>query len=145
MREYSRTELLELTPDRYLAAGYLDGAGAPRPELHSDFATASCTQLMVAEAAPQEVALTVEALGQLLPLCKGTPGARALDAADQALQTVAGAIRQNSNAGLSLWVRACAARVGSETDLAAFVAHLRAVERLYILMVACLPDAPAIS
>jgi len=76
MQARTRDDLLTLTPDVYLRDGYRDAAGAVRPALLSDCATAAATQLLAAEASPQELALTLEGVRQLLPV-QGVAGAAA--------------------------------------------------------------------
>jgi len=142
MQSRTRDDLLALTPDVYLRDGYLDAAGALRSELLSDCATGAATQLLAAEASPQELALTLEGVRQLLPV-QGVAGAAAqLGAAlDEALQVVAGAIRQPNNAGLVRWINACANGVRTEADVDGFLRHVEAALRQHALLAAMMPPA----
>ncbi len=140
MRTLSRPDWLALLPELYLANGYLDEAGVPRPDFLGDYATAAANQLLVAEASPQEVSLTVEGLRLLVPLQNGTPGARLAAAIDECLLVVARAIRQENNGELVKWLSLCAAAVTTEADLKAFLAYVTATMRLYAMLVATLPD-----
>jgi len=45
LREYTRKELLALTPAKYLAKGFVDAKGNLRFELQNSCATAAGTQL----------------------------------------------------------------------------------------------------
>ena len=149
MPSYTREDLLALTPDRFLAAGYTNPDGTMRREFAADYATAASTQFLAAELSPQELALTAEAVRQILPQYeRGTPGERARATADEALAVVANAIRQPNNEVLARWLRDCAAAVRTETDLQAFLAYLLATERQYGLVAAfsrqpsLSPDSP---
>ena len=128
MPSMTREELLALTPDRYLAAGWTAPDGTPRRELVGIDATATSTRFLDAQLSPQELALPGEAVRQILPKV------RAHDAAMEALGLVAGAIRQPNNQVLARWLIDCADAVRTEADLAAFLAHLQATERQYGLI-----------
>ncbi len=135
MREFDREQLLALTPDRYLAEGWLDGSGAPRPELTSDYATAAATQLLAGGLAPQELGFTVAALDQVLPLNDaGAPARRLGDSLEEAIGAVGRMIGQNNNESLVEWLISCAATVRTRADLDAFMAHLHALLRLYSVL-----------
>jgi hypothetical protein len=138
MREYTREELLALTPAKYLAKGFVDGRGRPKPELQSEYATAAATQLLAGQLSPQELVFTFEALRQSLPLHSGAPPKRIKAALDEALETVRGLIRQPNNPALDKWINACAAAVKKPADIDAFLAHLQAVLRLYSVFVVSL-------
>jgi hypothetical protein len=136
MRQYSRDELLALTPEHYLADGFLDAAGALRRELIGDAATAAATQLVAAGLSPQELAFTYEALRILLPRhAEGDARARIEAALGEALATVARMIRQPNNEGLVSWSRSCAAFVRRDAEIPAFLTHIQAVLRLHALIV----------
>lgn len=150
MHARTRDELLALTPDRYLREGYLDREGTLRPALLADYATAAATQLMAAEASPQELSLTLEGVRQLLPLqdgdADGNAAAARLDAAlDEALEVTSSAIQQPNNEGLAEWISACADGVRTEADLEAFLEHVEAVLRQHALLAAMLPPDSASS
>ncbi len=146
MQARTRDELLALTPDRYLREGYLDREGTLRPALLADYATAAATQLMAAEASPQELSLTLEGVRQLLPLQDGDAAAARLDAAlDEALEVTSSAIQQPNNEGLAEWISACADGVRTEADLEAFLEHVEAVLRQHALLAAMLPPDSASS
>ena len=140
MKESSRQDMLALTPDRYLAAGWQNGAGKPLAALSGEFATAAATQLLQGGLAPQELAFLQAALEQLLPMQKGAPHDRAQAALADALQTTARMIRQANNPALSEWAQACAVHVQTESDLAAFLDHLRSVRQLYGLLASMQPE-----
>jgi hypothetical protein len=136
MREYSRTELLELTPAKYLADGFVDAAGKPRAELQTSFATAASTQLLDAELSPQELAFTYEALRQSLAVQEGPAPKRIQAALEEGLETVRGMIRQPNNPGLVKWLNECVAAVKAPADIDALLAHMLAVLRQYTAIVA---------
>jgi hypothetical protein len=140
MRAFTREEWLGLTPEVYLQGGYCGPDGAPRPEFFGDFATAAATQLTAAELSPQELALTVEGIKQILPMHDGPPRERLLATIDECLLVVARAIRQQNNGGLVEWLSECASAVGSAADLDGFMAHIQAVMRLYALLVMPQPE-----
>ena len=134
MASYTREDLLALTPDHYLAAGWTTADGAPRPELTGIDATAASTQFLAAALSPQELSLTAEAVRQIIPLHSGDPGRRARDTAMEALGLVTNAIRQPNNEVLAQWLVDCAASVHTGADLEAFLDHLLATERQYGLI-----------
>ena len=136
MRDYSRTELLALTPARYLKDGFFDGKGKPKPGLQGIYATAAATQLLAAELAPQELGFTCEALKQTLALQSGPAPQRIRAALEEALETVRGMIRQPNNPGLKKWINECAALVKTPADIEAFLLHCLAVLRQYNVIVA---------
>lgn len=139
MQEYSRAELLTLKPERYLADGFLDGAGRPRRELQSDFATAAATQLLGAQLAPQEFSFTNEALRLAIQQQdRKDPLERTVAALDEALEVVGRMIRQPNNEGLEEWLEACAAHVSKPADIEALLEHVQATMRQYA-MFASLP------
>jgi len=144
MRDVSREELLQLTPDKYLAEGYFSEAGAPRPELRDEFALAAATQFMQAELSPQELGLTLEGIRQVLPLHEEADAYDRLYAAlQEATELVARMIRQPNNEVLRQWLYDCAAAVADEKDIGAFLDHVAAVNRRYGVMAALLEsDAP---
>jgi hypothetical protein len=136
IRDYTRAELLALTPGKYLANGFVDKKGKPVPELQNTYATAASTQLLAGDLSPQELAFTYEALKQTLSLHEGAPDKKAKAALDEALETVRGMIKQPNNPGLTKWINQCATFVKSPADIEAFLAHVLAVLRLYSVMVA---------
>jgi hypothetical protein len=133
--DYDRKTLLALTPEKYLSGGYRDEHGKPRPELRALFATAASTQLEAAEASPQEVAATLDALKMVLPLHEGPAPARAANATEEALLTVASLHQQDANPGVEAFMNACAAAVQAEDDIPVMVDHVQAVVRQYALIV----------
>jgi hypothetical protein len=135
--------MLALKPAQYLAGGFLESGGEPRAELQAEFATAAATQLLQAEASPQELGFTVEAFRQVLPMHDGKPPPlQALDALLEALTVVARLIRQPNNEGIVTWARDCAAQVRQSGDLPALVMHMEAVLKIYALL-ASLPQRPS--
>ncbi len=138
-----RDELLALTPDIYLAGGYLDAAGIPRPELRTAWAMAASTQLADDGVAVQELAFTYEALRSLLPQSEGAASVRAQTTMDDALAVVARLIGQDNNEGLVVWLEDCVAAVRRTEDLDALLAHVLAVLRLYSVTAAFGGDDPS--
>jgi len=134
LRETTREELLARTPDQYLADGFRDADGQVRRALLAGDAIAAATQLAAAEASPQEVAFTYEAIRALLPLHEGDARARLDATLAEALATVARMIRQPNNEGLITWARTCAGFVRGDGDIEAFLAHMQAVLRLHALI-----------
>ncbi len=134
IRSYTKAELLALTPDRYLADGFCDAAGDPRPELLTEYATAATNQLMQGELSPDELTFTVEAFRLALPMQSGEPAAQAHGAVEEALATVARMIRQPNNESLIQWLEHCADHVRDADDLSALEDHLDAVLRLYAVV-----------
>ncbi len=130
----SRDALLALTPDVYLADGYLDGAGAPRIELRTEWANAAATQMADDAVAVQELAFTYEALRTILPQTRGTAAQRAQVGMDDACAVVARLIGQDNNEGLVVWLEDCVAAVRRDEDLDALLQHMLAVLRLYSLI-----------
>jgi hypothetical protein len=136
MKEYSRAELLALTPARYLADGFFDGEGKPRRELRAEYATAAATQFKAAELAPQELAFTNEALKQTLEMQDDRSANGFKDSLTEALATVEHMIQQPNNRGLVTWLQECAAAVKRPADIDALLAHLLAVLRQYTVIAA---------
>lgn len=133
--DYDRKTLLALTPEKYLSGGFRDENGKPRAELRALFATAASTQLEQAEASPQEVGATFEALKMVLPLHEGPASERAARACEEALLTVASMHDQDTNPGVAAWLTACAAAVKSEDDIPVLLDHVQAVVRQYALII----------
>ena len=132
--------MLARTPERYLAGGWLDAGGAVRAGLRGADATGAAMHLMAAGVAPQELGFTVAALTLVLPQHEESGVGEKLAAAlTEALATVARAIQQPNNQGLTGWLGACAARVATEADLEAFMGHVTAVDRQYTMIVAMQP------
>ncbi len=146
LHDYSRSDLLALTPEHYLADGYRNAAGTIRPELTGEYATAAATQLLDAEASPQEVSLTAEAIRQILPLHMASSRDRLVASLEEALALVARTLQKGNNEGLVNWLIGCAAAVGRQADLDAFLVHLQAVERQYAIVAALQPlERPSLS
>jgi hypothetical protein len=141
---YTRDELLALTPDRYLAEGYVEKITRRRPELTGAWATAACNQLMAAECSPQEVGFTIDAIRLLLPEHdEPDPGERLHATVQEAIEVVARAIQQPNNEGLLRWLTECVAPVETDADIEAFLEHAEAVRRQYAILAALLPSSPA--
>ncbi len=147
MRDFTRAELLALTPERYLAGGYHDAAGQIRRELRGEYATAAATQLLTAQVSAHEFSLTIEAILQVLPLHDEPAADQRLAAAlEEALLVVARAIQQDNNEDLVDWLIICATAVTDRADLAAFLTHVQVVSRQYSILAALqLPDSPSSS
>jgi hypothetical protein len=134
--DLDRKTLLALTPAIYLAGGFRDAAGRPLPELRSTFATAAATQLEDAEASPQELGATVDALKVVLPLHQGAAADRIAGASAEALYTVASMLEKDNNPGIARFLTACAERARSDEDIDALLLHAEAVVRQYALITA---------
>lgn len=143
----TRDLLLRLTPEVYLARGYLDANGSLHRLLKGEVATAVAMQLLQAELSPQEFGLTVEGLRQLLPLHEEPTVPERLHATlQEAVEVVARMIQQPNNGGLLQWISACATAVTNEAELGGFMEHLDAVNRHYAVLVASSPpDLPSAS
>lgn len=128
---FDRSELLALTPLRYLANGFHSETGQLRPEFQGVFATAAAIQLEEAEASPQEFAATLEAFRQVLPLYQARPRKRFSTARAEALETVAMMYAQPNNRGIVTWLDQCGTAIKTEDDIAAFIDHFVAVVRQY--------------
>jgi hypothetical protein len=140
----TRDLMLRLTPEVYLARGYLDASGSLRRLLKGEVATAAAMQLMQAELSPQEFGLTVEGLRQLLPLHDEPTAPERLHATlQEAVEVVARIIQQPNNGGLVQWISACATAVTNEAELRGFMEHLDAVNRHYAVLVASSPPDPS--
>jgi hypothetical protein len=139
MREYSRKDLLALTPGKYLAKGFTDAKGKPKPELQTDYATAAATQLLAGKVSAQELAFVYEALRQTLPLHKGSPPEKIQPALEEALEIVRGMIQQPNNPALVKWIGACAAAVKRPQDINALVDHIQAALRQYTAILISMP------
>jgi hypothetical protein len=142
--ETTRDDLLDLTPDIYLADGFLLPDGQIRPDLLSGAAVAAATQLSDDEVSPQEMAFTYEAIRALLPMHEGAAGPRLCDAVGEALAAVGRMIRQPNNEGLVSWCQTCAAQVHQEAEIAAFLEHMQVVMR-YLALLASLPSPDELS
>lgn len=138
MSETTREELLELTPEDYLAPGFLGPNGAIRPELLASAAVAAATQLAEAETSPQEMAFTYESLRALLAM-QGGSVADLPALVGEAFAMVGRMIRQPNNEGLVSWCLACIEFVRDAADMTAFLEHMQAVLRLLALLAAVPP------
>jgi len=141
MKEYTRAELLALTPAKYLANGLLGPDGKPRRELRGEYATAASTQFKEAELAPQELAFTYEALRQLVQMQGVATGDAFRDAVEDALGAVQGMIKQANNEGLANWLQESAAAIGGPADIDAFLAHMLAVLKQYAVIASFSPPS----
>ena len=77
--------------------------------------TLVCVQLEEAEASPEEVAATLEALQQVLPLHRGRPRKRFATATAEALETVSMMYAQANNQGMVTWLDQCSSAVTHQT------------------------------
>jgi hypothetical protein len=129
-------QLLALTPQRYLAKGWLDANGQPLAPLSSGYALAACQQLLQAQVSPQEVGAVLSAFDILLPLYRDTAHQRLPMVTEDALGSVRSTLGQTNHPGLLAWLEPCVLAVKTEADLAAFMAHLRAVTQQYAALIA---------
>ena len=139
-REYTKAELLALTPAKYLAQGWVDKAGKARPGLQTAYATAAAAQLFAAKLSPQELGFAYEALRLVLPLHSSQPAQKFKNVLEEALETVRGMIRQPNNKGLTKWLNECRDSVKTTADIGTFLAHMQAVLRQYSVMAASPPS-----
>src|SRR4051794_8773227 len=129
-------QLLARRPSDYLKNGFFDGAGSLKPELTGLDAFAIASQFERAEASPEEVAATLEALRQILPLQTGDPSMRFRGAVQESLNLVRRLLRIDNNIILSAWLRECSAWVTTEADIEGFTQHFLAVVRQYSALAA---------
>jgi hypothetical protein len=119
----TRDDYLAMTPAVYLAAGFRDDAGNPRPELTGIWATAGATQLEPLTS--NEVATTLLGLSQTLPLHdKGTPSERYRDAVAEAQELTIGVLNKAPSPELRRWLTAFIPYVRTDQDLQDLCAHL---------------------
>jgi hypothetical protein len=138
-------QLLARRPSEYLKDGFRDARGAPRPELAGLDAFAVATQFAAAEASPDEVAATYEALRQVLEAAPpGDPAARFAAAVQDALDLVERLLGVTNNIAVAGWLRACRPFVKTDADVAAFLEHFQAVLRQYsaLISVSQPPETP---
>lgn len=120
-----------VAPSAYLAAGWRDSAGALRGDLAGLHAFGPALVFQRAEVAPQELAVTLEAIQQILPDTKGTPQDRLATAIEAALETAQAILGIDNSPAVTDWLIACAGFVNTDADLDAFLAHATAVLRQY--------------
>ncbi len=142
LQELSRADMLALTPETYLRHGFRDQSDAIRPELLTQAALAAALQLFEAGLAPQEFAMTVAALRQILPLhADGAAPARITAALDETFAVVGRMIRQQNNEGLVSWLRACAKAVRQPADIESWQMHVEAALRQYTALASLPPPS----
>lgn len=129
------TELLSATPGEYLKDGWMDAKGQTRADLLGLKAFAIASQLQQAYVSSQELALTQEALKQVLALDEGDIETRFPDAVSEALDLVGGITNTAPNPRLANWLKACIPFVKTEADLQAFLQHLQAVMRQHVTLI----------
>lgn len=126
--DLDRDQLLARGPTDYLKDGFFDAAGQLKPELTGLDAFAVATQLEQGEASPEEVAATLAALRQTLPLQTGDPAKRFRRAVQEALGLVERTLQiDNNNIVLEGWLRECRDYVKTDADIEAFLRHFLAV------------------
>jgi hypothetical protein len=135
--DLTQAEMLQLTPLKYLKAGYRGASEKIRPELLSTYATAACAQLEATKTSPQELGTTREALRQVLPWHKEpTPAPqRMAEALEEALSVAASLLGKENNPGIVKWTTQCAGAVRTKEDIDAFLTHFNAVVRQYAVIV----------
>lgn len=136
----TRDALRKAVPARYLAQGWRDRAGHPFPEVRGWWATAAAEQLFASRVAVQEVETTLEAFQQLLPYYGDRAATELPAVASEALDLVQSLLGQPNNPGLVAWLEPCVLSVRDAADLAAFVAHFRAVSLQYAAMARSAPS-----
>lgn len=141
--DLSRDELLAMTPQRYLAAGWRDGAGRVHAYLGGSCALAACAQLEEAQVSPQELGATLQAFEQVLPYYGADPAPRLSMATQEVLELVAATLGQTTHPGLLAWLQPCILSVRDADDLRAFLLHLRSVVRQYAALMAMRSSAGA--
>jgi hypothetical protein len=124
----SRQQLLAVRPSDYLKNGFVDGAGAPQPALLGMTPFAVATQLVQGEASPQETAITLQAIREVLPdHAASPPGERLEGAVNEALPLVAGMLGISNNIVLAGWIAQCLPFVKTDQDISAFLEHFQTV------------------
>ena len=131
---YERSDLLALTPGRYLRKGFRGEEGKLRSELTGVYATAAATQLEAAGVSLDELSATLEALRLVLPLHQGRPRRRFSAAYAEALETVSVMYGQPNNRGMVRWLNQCKTAIQAEDDMTAFLEHFTAVVRQYAVI-----------
>ncbi|MDB6122858.1 MAG: hypothetical protein JWQ71_1851 [Pedosphaera sp.] len=130
------TQLHNLKPADYLAKGFFVAPKKIQPELTGTYAFAAASQLERAEASPDELAATLEALKQILPTQSGDDAARKFGAAVQeALALVERMLNISNNIAIEGWLRECAKYVKTPEDIDAFLQHFQAVLLQYTALI----------
>ncbi|NYZ12507.1 hypothetical protein HL658_08090 [Azospirillum sp. RWY-5-1] len=127
----TRDALRKAVPALYLARGWRDHAGHAFLEIHGWWATAAAEQLLASRVAVQEVQTTLEAFQQILPYYGDRAAAELPAVASEALDLVQNLLGQPNNPGFVAWLEPCVLSVRDAADLAAFLAHFRAVSLQY--------------
>ena len=141
--DITREQLLARQPQDDLRDGLSTPSGTLRPELAGMPAFAVATQLGETVASPQEVALTLEMLKQVLGALEGdgTPaGERFVAAVREALDHVARLLSKANNIVLDGWLEDCAPFIKTEADIRAFLAMFQAVLQQYTALQAVKPS-----
>jgi hypothetical protein len=130
--EITREQFQALTPSVYLKQGFRDELGRLREELTGFWATAAAVQL--ATVSTRELATTLMAIGQALPLYDGTAAERFTGACCEALETVARMYQTAPSQDLAGYLDQCAQTVRSEHDFADLQEHIKGVLRQHTLI-----------
>lgn len=128
--------MLSLRPSAYLKKGFFASPGKLQPELTGTAAFAVAQQLERAEASPDELVATYEALKQILAAAPTPSPEKFAAAIDQALSLVEGMLKITNNLMIEGWLRECVPFVKSGADIAGFLEHFQAVTRQYAALIA---------
>ncbi|MDB5038956.1 MAG: hypothetical protein JWQ35_2484 [Bacteriovoracaceae bacterium] len=129
-------QLHKLKPADYLAKGFFISPKKIQPELTGTYAFAAATQFERAEASPDELAATFEALKQILPTRGDSDAAKKFGGAIQeALALVERMLKISNNIAIEGWLRQCANFVKTPEDIDAFLQHFQAVLLQYTALI----------
>jgi hypothetical protein len=126
---YTRDELLALRPSQYLAEGFRNAAGGPRPELNGICATASALRLHEQQVAPAELRITYEAWKQVPEGQGESIQQQARASLSEALEIARGVMNQPNHPGLVEWLLECIDQLRAAGDLPLLLDHLLAVTK----------------
>ncbi|HSI33820.1 MAG: hypothetical protein ACAI43_15860 [Phycisphaerae bacterium] len=127
----TREQYLAMSPAQYLAGGFRDAAGQPRPELTSVWATAGAVQLE--GVAPAELGTVLTALAQTLPLHAGSPADHYANACAEAAELATGVLGAEPDPTVAQWLARFAPLLKTERDLQDLVQHLGTVARQHAM------------
>lgn len=138
----TREQYLAMSPDQYLAGGFRDAAGNPRPELTSVWATAGAVQLE--GVAPAELGTVLTALAQTLPLHDGAPADQYANACAEAVELSTGVLGAEPDPAVTHWLARFAPLLHTEQDLRDLVHHLGVVARQHAMFAGMRAGSPKV-
>jgi hypothetical protein len=136
MSDIDQQQLLTMTPNVYLRRGFRWGNGERFPELNGIWATAASLQMENAEASPQELAFTLDALREVALLHRPFDSNFVAEVTQEAIETVRGMIEQPNNRGIVRWIADCRPAIRNQRDFDDWLSHMQAVVRQYGTMIA---------